>query len=123
MSGKLVPEWYDVLQAMVNVHHMSARRYRQTLVSTIAVCGVLIAVVTIIARAQTNLNAAVTGDPKLAVYELLHDMNPTDVTELRENGDDRDYLVEVKPNSLYLVRLTKNKAGEWEVATKEPLRE
>lgn len=73
-------------------------------------------------RATKNFKAALTDKPDVAIYLLLPDEELGQTTLLRDNGDIRDYLAETKDGQK-MIKLAKNKDGEWEVAVIEKLRE
>lgn len=71
-------------------------------------------------RAASNLKAALTDKPDIAVYLLLEEEGITQSTLLRGRATERDYLVETAEGP----KVVKLKKGdeEWYVASKDALR-
>ena len=81
----------------------------------------VIIVISLLARAQLNLHAALTDKPDLAVMILLPEEGITNVSLLRGMELERDYVVETHEGPKF-VKLRKT-GDKWYIAEMEKLRE
>lgn len=104
----------------INIHHLSHRRFFRTVLWAVIASAFIVTAAAGLGRAARNFEAALTDKPDVAVYLLLEDENITTSTVLREQPNERDYLVETKSGPM-LVKL-KRGAQHWYVSSQESLR-
>jgi hypothetical protein len=105
-----------------HVHSLSRRTYLRTVSWAFFLCFSIVICASLLGRATHNFKAALTEKPDVAIYLLLPDEGLGQTTLLRESDTMRDYLAETDEGQK-LVKLEKNRDGEWEVALIEALRE
>ena len=105
----------------MDIRHVSPVRFKDTAVLALIAGATVIIIVSLAARANLNLKAAITDNPDLAIYVLLPEERIDEIELLRDQELERDYLVETKEGPKF-VKLRKI-GGEWRVAEVDPLRE
>ena len=104
----------------MDIRHLSGGRYREASIWMILAAAAIIITFALLARASLNLHAALTEKPDLAVMLLLPEEDITNVTLLREQGNERSYLVETKDEGIKFVKLQKV-AGKWKIVETEDM--
>ncbi len=105
----------------MDIRHVSPVRFKDATVFALIAGAAVVIVVSLAARANLNLKAAVTDNPDLAIYVLLPEEKIDEIRLLRDQERERDYLVETKEGPKF-VKLRKID-GEWRVAEVDSLRE
>ncbi len=105
----------------MDIRFTSSRHFSRLVVWMLIAGATVIIVIALLARAQLNLQAALTDKPDLAVMILLPEEGIKEVSLLRDLGLERDYLVETN-SGLKFVKLRKT-GGKWHVAEVNRLRE
>jgi hypothetical protein len=105
------------------LHLVSAKRYFHTLGMAILVSCLIVGVAATLGRATLNLHGAVIRKPDIAVLVLMEarDEEILDSTLLKESQNEREYLVETKTGSKWV--LLKRGVSQWYIAQVENLRE
>lgn len=116
----------------MHIQLLSTRRFRHTLIISVLMSALIVAVAASLGRAMINLNAAMTGNSDLAVFLLLQD-NDKEVTQailLRERKiepdvTEHDYLVYTAEDGTELVTVRKQEGEghEWHITRDDPLHE
>ena len=104
----------------MDIRHLSGHKYRETSVWMLLAAAAIIITFALLARASLNLHAALTDKPDLAVMILLPEEDITEVTLLRDQEQERDYLVTTKEDGIKFVKLRKI-GGEWKLAEVEKM--
>ncbi len=108
---------------MVNVHDYSHHGYRRTVMWTVLLALLVMAVVALVARGKQNLNAALINKPDLAAALVLEDKGYeiTNVSLLRELTYERDYVVDTNSGAVFVKLIQRD--GTWNLAEWEEMRE
>jgi|GEM_PF-990112 len=99
----------------MDIGHLSGHKYREVSVWMLLAAAAVVITFSLLARATLNLNAALTEKPDLAVMLLLPEEDITEVELLRDQAQERDYLITTKEEGIKFVKLRKI-SGEWKVA-------
>ncbi len=105
------------------LHLLSAKRYFHTLGMAILVSCLIVSVAATLGRATLNLHGAVIRKPDIAVLVLMEERHEEilDSTLLKETPNEREYLVETKTGSKWV--LLKKGVSQWYIAQVENLKE
>lgn len=105
----------------MEIHRISRGRFLHTvgwgLMGSILVVGIAAG----LGRASINLDAALTDKPDLAIYVLLPDEGIGKIDVLKEEENERHYMVETESGPKFVI--LKKGEQEWYVSTVETLRE
>lgn len=105
----------------MEIFHVSRYKFLHTMGWALVASCVIVGVMSVLARATLNLQAALTDKPDIGIYLLLEKEGITDAELLREKKDERDYLVQTK-NGPKFVKLKRGEE-QWFVAISEPMHE
>jgi hypothetical protein len=103
----------------MHIKHLSTQRFTHTMLWSLLLSALIVAMAATLARASYNFTAALTDKPDLALYLLLPEKDIMQSTLLREHVEERDYLVQTKSGS-ELIRL-KRGPNQWFVEMQEQL--
>ena len=109
-----------MMRPMVQLPALFQNRLANTALMSILASGLIVASAATLGRAVHNIQGALTTKPDIALYLLLPDEGVTDVTLLRDMGDERHYLAETRTGPKLVKLEMRNE--EWTVSTVEPLR-
>lgn len=105
----------------MEIAHISRKRYTHTMLWAVLLSALVVGLTATLGRAMGNVKAALTDKPDIAVYLLLKEEDVSSSVLLRNNEDERDYLVETNDGPK-LVKLKKGEK-EWFIASEERMHE
>lgn len=105
----------------MEIHHLSRGRFLHTVGWGLLGSVIIVGIAAGIGRATTNLGAALTEKPNIAIYLLLPDEGLGKLEVLKEEENERHYMAESKSGPKFII--LKRGEEEWYVSLIENLHE